>query len=30
VFAALRGEHPDVLFDRPRQPMWRGELHTEA
>jgi hypothetical protein len=28
VFAALRGEHLDVLFDRPRQPMWRGEeLH---
>jgi ADP-ribose pyrophosphatase YjhB (NUDIX family) len=25
VFAALRGEHLDVLFDRPRQPMWRGE-----
>jgi len=25
VFAALQGEHVDVLFDRPRQPMWRGE-----
>jgi len=25
VFAALRGERVDVLFDRPRQPMWRGE-----
>jgi ADP-ribose pyrophosphatase YjhB (NUDIX family) len=25
VFAALRGEHVDVLFDRPREPMWRGE-----
>jgi ADP-ribose pyrophosphatase YjhB (NUDIX family) len=25
VFAALRGEHLDVLFDRPRQPMWRGD-----
>jgi ADP-ribose pyrophosphatase YjhB (NUDIX family) len=25
VFAALRGEHLDVLFDRPRQPVWRGE-----
>jgi ADP-ribose pyrophosphatase YjhB (NUDIX family) len=25
VFAALRGEHVDVLFDRPRRPMWRGE-----
>jgi ADP-ribose pyrophosphatase YjhB (NUDIX family) len=24
VFAALRGEKVDVLFDRPRQPMWRG------
>jgi len=25
IFAALRGEHVDVLFDRPRRPMWRGE-----
>jgi ADP-ribose pyrophosphatase YjhB (NUDIX family) len=25
VFAALKGEHVDVLFDRPRQPVWRGE-----
>jgi ADP-ribose pyrophosphatase YjhB (NUDIX family) len=25
IFAALRGEHADVLFDRPRSPMWRGE-----
>jgi len=25
VFAALRGEHRDVLYDRVRQPMWRGE-----
>jgi ADP-ribose pyrophosphatase YjhB (NUDIX family) len=25
VFAALRGDHVDVLFDRPRRPMWRGE-----
>jgi ADP-ribose pyrophosphatase YjhB (NUDIX family) len=25
VFAALRGERLDVLFDRPRQPIWRGE-----
>ena len=24
VFAALRGEHRDVLYDRVRQPMWRG------
>lgn len=30
VFAALRGEKPDVLFDRPRQPMWRGEAPAEA
>ena len=28
VFAALRGEHLDVLFDRPRRPMWRGEAPT--
>jgi ADP-ribose pyrophosphatase YjhB (NUDIX family) len=28
VFAALRGEHVDVLFDRPRQLMWRGEAPT--
>jgi ADP-ribose pyrophosphatase YjhB (NUDIX family) len=27
VFAALRGEHVDVLFDRPRRPMWRGDSH---
>jgi ADP-ribose pyrophosphatase YjhB (NUDIX family) len=25
VFAALRGEQRDVLYDRVRQPMWRGE-----
>jgi ADP-ribose pyrophosphatase YjhB (NUDIX family) len=24
VFAALRGERRDVLYDRVRQPMWRG------
>ncbi|HVX23035.1 MAG TPA: NUDIX hydrolase N-terminal domain-containing protein [Acidimicrobiales bacterium] len=24
VFAAVRGEHRDVLYDRVRQPMWRG------
>jgi len=30
VFAALRGEPVEVLFDRPRQPMWRGELQHEA
>jgi ADP-ribose pyrophosphatase YjhB (NUDIX family) len=27
VFAALRGERVDVLFDRPRQPVWRGDDH---
>jgi ADP-ribose pyrophosphatase YjhB (NUDIX family) len=30
VFAALRGDKLDVLFDRPRQPMWRGEGHSEG
>ncbi|HAM01710.1 MAG TPA: hydrolase [Acidimicrobiaceae bacterium] len=30
VFAALRGEKVDVLFDRPRQPMWRGESAAGA
>jgi ADP-ribose pyrophosphatase YjhB (NUDIX family) len=25
VFAALRGEHLEVLFDRPREPVWRGK-----
>jgi ADP-ribose pyrophosphatase YjhB (NUDIX family) len=25
AFAALRGERVDVLFDAPRQPIWRGE-----
>ncbi len=25
VFAALRGERRDVLYDRVRQPVWRGE-----
>jgi ADP-ribose pyrophosphatase YjhB (NUDIX family) len=25
VFAALRGEHKDVLYDSVRQPMWRGD-----
>jgi ADP-ribose pyrophosphatase YjhB (NUDIX family) len=24
AFAAIRGEHVDVLFDRPRSPTWRG------
>jgi len=30
VFAALRGEHRDVLYDRVRQPMWRGGADEEA
>jgi ADP-ribose pyrophosphatase YjhB (NUDIX family) len=30
VFAVLRGEHRDVLYDRVRQPMWRGEIPVEA
>jgi ADP-ribose pyrophosphatase YjhB (NUDIX family) len=25
AFAAIRGEHVDVLFDMPRSPTWRGE-----
>lgn len=25
VFAAIRGEHRDVLYDRVREPLWRGE-----
>jgi ADP-ribose pyrophosphatase YjhB (NUDIX family) len=25
VFAALAGEHRDVLYDSVRQPMWRGD-----
>lgn len=25
VFAAIRGEHRDVVYDRVRQPVWRGE-----
>src|SRR5947209_10987294 len=29
AFAAIRGEHVDVLFDRPRQPIWRGEGRGE-
>ena len=28
VFAALAGEHRDVLYDSVRQPMWRGDAHT--
>jgi ADP-ribose pyrophosphatase YjhB (NUDIX family) len=30
VFAALRGERRDVLYDRVRQPMWRGEPDTDG
>jgi len=29
VFAAVRGEHRDVLYDRVRQPMWRGPEQPE-
>ncbi len=29
VFAAVRGEHRDVLYDRVRQPMWRGTEQPE-
>jgi ADP-ribose pyrophosphatase YjhB (NUDIX family) len=28
IFAALSGAHVDVLFDRPRTPMWRGEASS--
>jgi ADP-ribose pyrophosphatase YjhB (NUDIX family) len=28
VFAALGGEHREVLYDSVRQPMWRGDSHT--
>ncbi|HEX3425959.1 MAG TPA: NUDIX hydrolase N-terminal domain-containing protein [Acidimicrobiales bacterium] len=27
AFAAIRGEHIEVLFDRPRNPPWREEAH---
>jgi len=30
VFAALRGERRDVLYDRVRQPMWRGKPDAAA
>jgi ADP-ribose pyrophosphatase YjhB (NUDIX family) len=30
VFAALRGEHRDVLYDRVRQPLWRGAAEGAA
>jgi ADP-ribose pyrophosphatase YjhB (NUDIX family) len=29
VFAAIRGEKRDVLYDRVRQPMWRGQTTTK-
>ncbi len=29
VFAAIRGEHRDVLYDRVRQPTWRGTPDDE-
>ncbi len=30
VFAAIRGEHRDVLYDRVRQPVWRGADEYEG
>ena len=30
VFAAIRGERRDVLYDRVRQPMWRGDAEAGA
>jgi len=30
VFAAIRGEHRDVLYDRVRQPVWRGADDYES
>jgi len=30
VFAAVRGEHRDVLYDRVRQPMWRTPNETPS
>lgn len=30
VFRALRGEHVDVLYDRVRAPMWRGESESRG
>ena len=30
VFAALRGEHVDVLYDTVRRPMWRGDEPAEG
>ena len=30
VFASIRGEVREVLYDRIRQPMWRGSIDTEG
>ena len=30
VFAAIRGEHRDVLYDRVRQPMWRAATESDT
>jgi hypothetical protein len=30
VFAAIRGEVRDVLYDRVRQPTWRGSIDAEG
>jgi hypothetical protein len=29
VFAAVRGEQRDVLYDRVRQPLWRDPARTD-
>jgi len=29
VFAALRGEQPDVVYDQVRQPVWRGDAKVD-
>jgi hypothetical protein len=30
VFAAIRGEVREVLYDRIRQPMWRGPIDVDG
>jgi 8-oxo-dGTP pyrophosphatase MutT (NUDIX family) len=30
AFAAIRGETIDVVYDRPRQPVWRGDSNDEG
>jgi hypothetical protein len=30
AFAAIRGEAVDVLWDRPRRPVWRGAGRDET